>query len=174
MKTEIISSSLTIYRSEVRPEVSIDCPKAAEPIAWADAHPKAWNIVTQTRSKAFGRRSCMYIGWAQRSLAPEAILERLSDFHRLATGRQPHLSPNHIQCWAARHTFEHYRVTGFTGGFFQQHDERYARLCMTLDYTPGTLNEVIQRFLNWCGNLHHTTRVTVDGKTVWENGGGHG
>ena len=174
MKTESFDNTTTLYRSEKRPDVVTDERVLAQAIAWADANPHVWDIVTHKRSKAFGPGSCEYIGWAQRSMAPEAILERVSHFHRLVTGREPHLNPGHIMCWRARFTFEHYREPGFTGGFFQQHDERHARLCLTLDYTPETLPEVTGRFLRWCGNLHHTARVTVDGTTVWEKGGGHG
>lgn len=171
MRTETKQQATTLYRSERRPDVCTDERELAQAITWADANPHAWDIVTHQRSKAFGLGSSVYIGWAQRSMAPEAILERLSHFHRLATGAEPHLSASHIQCWAARHTFERYRDKGFTGGFFQQHDERHARLCMTLDYTPDTLAEVIDRFIKWCGNLHHTACVTVDGTTFWQPGG---
>ena len=166
MKTETINSTLTLYRSEVRPDVTIDCPKVAVAIEWADANPRVWKIVTGTKSKAFGRGSCVYIGWAQKSLAPEAILERTEHFHRLATGTEPHLSANHIMCWRSRFTFEHYRDAGFTGGFFQQHDAKYPRHCLSLDYTPETLEEVIDRFLQWCARDYPTARVTVDGKVV--------
>ena len=171
MKAQSIHSTNTLYRSEARPDVCTECPKAAEAIAWADANMRVWQIVTSRRSKAFGLGSCVYIGWAQKSMAPEAILERVEHLHRLATGTEPHLSPNHIQCWAARFTFERFRERGFTGGFFQQHDDRHARLCMTLDYTPETLPDVVDRFLLWCGNLHHTARVTVNGETVRTPGG---
>lgn len=175
MHPETLHSQTTRYRSSKRPDVVTDERALADTIAWADHHPHAWDIVSHTRSKAFGLGSCVYIGWAQRSMAPEAILERLSHFHRLATGTEPHLSANHIQCWTARHTFEHYRDKGFTGGFFQQHDERHPRLCMTLDYTPVTREEVIDRFLLWCGNLHYTDRITVDRVTVRQLGDkGHG
>lgn len=170
MKTESIHNTTTVYRSSKRPDVVTSEHDLARAITWADQHPHAWDIVTHTRSKAFGRGSCVYIGWAQRGNAPEAILERLAHFHRLATGAEPHLSANHIQCWAARFTFERYRDTGFTGGFFQQHDERHARLCMTLDYTPDLLAMVAERFLLWCGNLHHTECITVDSIAVWHAG----
>lgn len=171
MQQENITSNATLYRSEVRPDVSTDDAVVAQSIAWADANPHVWKIVTGTKSKAFGRCSCVYIGWAQKSMAPEAILERVEHFHRLVTGREPHLSPDHIMCWRAGFTFEHYRDAGFTGGFFQQHDAKFPRLCLTLDYTPGTLEEVIDCFLRWCGRDYQTARVTVDGKVVREVGG---
>jgi hypothetical protein len=171
MHAEAIHNTTTIYRSEHRPDVTTDDQRLADTIAWADANPSVWKIITTTKSKAFGRGSCVYIGWAQKSMAPEAILERLEHIQRLVTGREPHLSLDHIMCWRARFTFEHFHDLGFTGGFFQQHDERHQRLCLTLDYTPDSLGEVIDRFLRWCGNLHHTARITVDGLTVWEAGG---
>ncbi|MBI1317332.1 MAG: hypothetical protein GC168_00095 [Candidatus Hydrogenedens sp.] len=174
MKTETIHNTTTVYRSSMRPDVWTDDPALAEAIAWADAHPHAWRIVTGTKSKAFGRNSCVYIGWAQRSMAPDAILERVSHFHRLATGTEPHLSPEHIMCWRAKFTFDHYGEVGFAGGFFQQHDAKHPRLCLTLDYTPLTLQQVIDRFLGWCQHDYLTERVTADGQVVRQIGGGHG
>lgn len=166
MKTEIIHNTTTLYRSEQRSDVCTDDQRLAEAIAWADQHPHTWKVVTGTKSKAFGRSSCVYIGWAQKSMAPEAILERLSHFHRLATGTEPHLSANHIMCWRAQFTFEHYKDAGFTGGFFQQHDAKYPRHCLSLDYTPDTLEEVIDHFLRWCQRDYQTARVTLDDKVV--------
>ena len=68
----------------------------------------------------------------------------------------------------ARHAgcLEHFRERGFTGGFFQQHDARYPRHCLSLDYTPETLEEVIDHFAQWCGSDYRTARVTVDGEVV--------
>ena len=40
---------------------------------------------------------------------------------------------------------------GFTGGFFQRFDGRYDRDCMTLDYTPETLAQVVRNFMQWAG-----------------------
>ena len=174
MKTETIHNTTTVYRSSKRPDVVTDERDLAAAIAWADQHPHAWDIVTHQRSKVFGLGSCVYIGWAQRSMAPEAILERAAHLHRFVVGIEPHLSHDHFLCWRARHTFQHYRDRGFTGGYFQQHDASYPRISLTLDYTPETLPEVVQGFLRWSGNLLSAARVTVDGKTVWEKGGGHG
>jgi len=171
MKTETIHNTTTVWRSEQRPEVSSDDPCCAQAIAWADQHPLVWKIVTGTKSKAFGRGSCVYIGWAQKGMAPEAILERAHHFHQLVTGREPHLGPSHIMVWRAQFTFEYFKDAGFTGGFFQQHDGNYPRHCLSLDYTPDTLEEVIDRFLAWCGRDYPTARVTVDGKVVREVGG---
>jgi hypothetical protein len=174
MQTETVHQTGILWRSDLRPDVTTDEHELARVIAWADQHPHAWDIVTHQRSKAFGIGSCVYIGWAQRSMAPEAILERAAHLHRFVVGIEPHLSPNHLQCWSARHTFQHYRDRGFTGGYFQQHDASYPRISLTLDYTPETLPEVVQGFLRWSSNLLSAARVTVDGKTVWEKGEGHG
>lgn len=171
MKTDTVHSTTILYRSEKRPDVCTNEREFADAIAWADANPHAWQIVTGTKSKAFGRKSCEYIGWAQTSMAPEAILERVQHFYQLVAGREPHLGPSHLFAWRARFTFEHYRDPDFSGGFFQQHDGKYPRLCLSLDYTPATLEAVIDRFLAWCGRDYATARVTVDGNVVREIGG---
>jgi hypothetical protein len=174
MQTQVLQRNTTVWRSEQRPEVVTSESNLAKVIAWADENPHVWDIVTHVRSKAFGRGSCDYIGWAQRSMAPEAVLERARHFHGLVTGSDPHLGPSHIMAWRARFTFRRYRDSGFTGGFFQQHDATYPRLCLTMDYTPETLDEVVGRFLRWCGDMFPTARVTVDGVTVRDFGGDPG
>ncbi len=171
MKAETIHNTTTLYRSNKRPDVTTDERDFAAAITWADANPHVWDIVSHKRSKAFGLGSCEFLGSAQRSMAPEAILERARHFHDLVTGREPHLGPSHFFVWRAQFTFQHYKESGFTGGFFQQHDERYPRLCVTLDYTPDTLKEVIDRFLAWCGRDYQSVRVTVDGKVVRSKAG---
>lgn len=166
MKSEIIHNKTTLYRSELRPDIVTEEKVIADVIMWADANPHVWQIVTGTKSKAYGRGSCVYIGWAQRSMAPEAILERAKHFHDLVMGREPHLGPSHFFVWRAQFTFECYKKKGFTGGFFQQHDAKHPRMCSTLDYTPDTLEEVIDRFLQWCGRDCQTHHVTLDKKIV--------
>jgi hypothetical protein len=175
MKAERVEKRLVYWRSDQRPDVSTDVAELAEAIAWADANPHVWDIVTHTKSKAFGHCSCEYIGWAQRSMEPEAILERVRHLHALVTGKEAWGGPAAIFAWRARFTFEHYRDPGFTGAFFRQHDGRHERLCMTLDYTPDTLEEVVDRFMQWCGRDYPTTHVTVGGTVVrllGENGHG--
>jgi hypothetical protein len=138
--------------SEVLPEVDTQDPERAKTIAWADDNPVVWKIVTGARSKAFGRNSCEYIGWAQRSEAPEAILERARHFHTCVDpnvlGGLEYRSRD-IWGWRARFTFQHYQDKGFTGGYFQRFDGRYDRDCLSLDYTPGTLAEVVRNFMEW-------------------------
>ena len=151
------SKHLTIVRyvSEVLPEVETQDAELGKSIAWADANPVVWKIVTGTRSKAFGRGSCEFIGWAQRSPAPEAILERARHFHTCVDPNVLgglHYRSRDIWGWRARFTFRHYQDKGFKGGFFQRFDGRYDRDCMTLDYTAETLPEVIRNFMQWAAS----------------------
>lgn len=166
MKTteQIIRS--TLYRSEVRPTIETTHKNLGEVIAWADQNPHVWDIVTNTRSKAFGLGSCEYIGWAQRSMQPNGILERARHFMELVEnpGRWGH--GHSIFLWRAKFTFEHYRDKRFTGGFFQQHDADYPRSCLFLDFTPETLEQTIDRFCRWMDPYFRTVHVTVDGRTV--------
>jgi len=158
--------SLRIYQSDVRHEVRTADPALARVIAWADQRPTAWRIVTGHWSKAFGLGSCEYIGWAQRSTAPEAILERARHFMDLVDhpGKWGHA--NSIFHWRAKFTLEHYFDQGFTGGFFQQHDANYPRSCLTLDYTPKTFEEVLDKFCAWMDPYYETVRVSIDHRTV--------
>ena len=170
MKTQERTIVQRTFQSDLRPEIVTTDPYLAEVIAWADEHPVAWEIVTRTRSKAFGVGSCVYIGWAQRSNAPEAVLERLRHFRELVDGGDYCMrireGDDSIFVWRARFTLEHYRDKGFRGGIFQQHDARYPRSCLTLDHTPETLEEVLDKFCAWMDRCYSTSRITVDGKTV--------
>lgn len=144
--------TITHYVSEILPEVTTQDPDLGKTIAWADANPVVWKIVTNTRSKAFGRKSCEYIGWAQRSPAPAAILERARHFHTCVDPNVLggfHYRSRDIWGWRARFTFQHYGDKGFRGGYFQRFDGRYDRDCMSLDYTPETLVEVLRNFMEW-------------------------
>ena len=165
MQTKQETNRCTVYRSEVLHSIRTTEPRLARVIAWADAHPFAWQIVCGRRSKAFGLGSCTYIGWAQMSHAPEAVLERARHLHAFASGKEDHL-PDTIWCWRARFTLEHFRDREFTGGLFQQHDANYPRGCLALDYTPGTFPEVLDQFRQWMDCHYDTARITVDGTTV--------
>ena len=155
-----------IFISEKRPEIYTACPDFEPVIQWADDNPVVWHIITARRSKAFGLGSCVYIGWAQKSMAPDAILERLRHFKELIDGNSPYHDADSIFRWRAQFTLAHYRKTGFRGGFFQQHDAQYPRGCLTLDYTHETLELVLDKFCAWMGRSYATQNVTVDGKTV--------
>jgi len=162
--TETITN--IVYQSEFLPVVRSINPSFARTIAWADDHPVVWRIVTGRKSKAFGLGSCEHIGWAQKSMDPDAILERVRHMHELAEGKSPYDSPDSIFVWRARFTLDHYQDKGFTGGFFQQHDAKYPRSCLTLDYTPQTFEEVLDLFCTWMDRCYDTRRVTLNGQTV--------
>ena len=147
--------TITHYVSEILPEVNTQDPDLAKSIAWVDANPVVWKIVTNTRSKAFGRKSSEFIGWAQRSPAPEAILERARHFHTCVDPNVLgglHYRSRDIWGWRARFTLEHYQDKGFTGGFFQRFDGNFDRDAMTLDYTPETLAQVVRNFMQWASS----------------------
>ena len=98
-------------------------------------------------------------------MEPDAILERVRHFHGIIARPEQFLSPKSIFPWRARFTLEHYREKGFTGGLFQQWN-MFPRNCLTLDYTPETLEAVLDRFYQWLDGPSTTARITVDGKTV--------
>jgi len=166
MHRDEFTQSTIVWRSDVRPEVRTTNPAFADILMWADGHPCAWDVVCKTKSKAFGLGSCDYIGWAQRGMTSEAILERVQHLYGLASGRDAFQGPSSIFAWRARFTLEHYRDKGFAGGFFQQHDGNYPRLCMTMDYTPETLEDVVSRFIEWCGRDYKTEYITLNCEVV--------
>lgn len=75
-------------------------------------------------------------------------------------------SDSNFHDWRARFTFEHYGKPGFKGGFLRQWDGAYSRAAASVDYTPGTLKEVIDRFMAWCdvGYMFPTVEVRLAGK----------
>lgn len=166
MKSAIVVTRTRTFRSEVLPEISTTNSELGRVIAWADQRPVVWKVVTKRKSKTFGLGSCEYIGWAQQSLSPDAILERAR--HLMETLGQPGRWGNahSIFMWRPAFTLENYEKKGFTGGFFQQHDEKYPRSCMTLDYTPETLPQVLDKFCLWMDGYYETRRVTLNGQTI--------
>ena len=69
----------------------------------------------------------------------------------------------------AKFTLAHYNDKGFTGGFFQQWDDKYPRNCSTMDYTPETLSEVIEEFKAWMSKYFNTRKITIkQGKKLVE------
>lgn len=155
-----------VHQSDILADICTTEPSLARVIAWADGHPAVWRIVTGRRSRAFGIGSCVYIGWAQGSMAPEAILERARHFMELIENPGCWTHGNAIFTWRAKFTLDHYQEKGFTGGFFQQHDANYPRSCLTLDYTPETFEVVLDKFCQWMDRSYDTARVTVDNRTV--------
>ena len=160
MKTNTTTETHTEYQSEIHPEITGTGERARRAIEFLDAHPVALDIVTGERSKAYGIGSCVYIGWAARSDASRAVIERLARFADEVTGKQPRSHAGTIFNYKARFTLEHFNDEGFLGGFFQCHD-KFPRGCMTLDFTKETLPDVVKRFYDWAGNSD-TTRVTID------------
>lgn len=152
MKTHKKEIILQTYSSDVLPDIVTEDPNLARTIEFADANPWTWKIVTTTRSKAYGRGSTEYIGWAQKSMAPEAILERARHFHCCidpGTGGGSYVGCTDIWGWRARFTFEHFDDKGFSGGYFQRLDGRSDRESMTMDYTVETLPQVVRNFMQW-------------------------
>lgn len=169
MLSSVRTVEIRRWVSEVRPEIETETEAYADVIAWGDAHPRAWNVILGTRSHAYGRNSNHYIGY-HRGPSANAALARLSDFKERIENPSDDLFS-----WSARFTLEHHGRRGFTSGFFREHcvhtdGREYPRHCATLDYTPETIEQVIDRFLAWCDGAgcryEGRTRVTVDGRDV--------
>ena len=154
------------YTSELYPIESCE-PRDKEIIEWLDKNPVAFEIVTKNKSKAFGKKSCVYIGWAQNNNSVRAVIEKLRTLKYVSEAKAARFSsPGDIFQYRAQFTLKHYKDKGFTGGFFQQLDKRYQRDCLSLDYTPALLDEVIAKFEEWMDDYHITTQITIDGETV--------
>jgi hypothetical protein len=172
MKTNERTVKVVTYASEVCPEVTSERESDGEIIAWADAHPAAWKIVTTSKSGAFGKGSSDHMGWAQNSDSPSAILDRIQTLRRAIEGNGDITADrNEFWRWRATFTLEHYGKKGFKSGFFQQFDGQYPRGCVTLDYTPETRAAVIERFRAWCDASpcrYETRAIWIDGVAVLE------
>jgi len=166
MKTIEKTTTTVLHVSEVMPEVRTEIAALSPVIKWADENPIVWKIVTGHRSKAFGIGSCVYIGWAQQNKGADAILERARQMYELIECGQPYYTPESIFVWRASFTLDHYQDKHFTGGFVQQHDAKYPRSCLTLDYTPETLQEVLDKFCAWIDRHYDTHHITLDNQTV--------
>jgi len=171
MKSMPYTESCTVYSSDVCPDVVTRDEREAELIRWADSFcPIVWKIITTNKSKAFGKDSSFYLGGRHTQMSSATILDHLKAFKGELERKQEDVSyPIDFYTWKAHFTLEHFNDKGFTGGFFKQWDGTYDRGCSVLDYTPATLPEVIQRFIQWCGNSFETRAVKVDDKVVWTN-----
>ena len=167
MKTTKEHITRTWYKSESYPEIESCDSSDKEIIEWLDENPVAYLIVRGTKSKAFGRKSCVYIGWAQNNNSVGTIIEKLRTLKGESEGIR-FSPPGTIFQYRAQLTLKHYKDKGFTGGFFQQWDENYQRDCLTLDHTLKLLNEVIAEFEKWISNFYATKKITIDGKVVRE------
>lgn len=174
MKRTESQITVVTYASSVHPEIETMSEGYADTIEWADAHPIVWRIVLETKSAAWGRTSSRYPGHGRGEEA-SAVLYRATVFREyyehggVPANRGTILQPpyNFFQ-WSARFTFDHYKDKGFHCGFFQQFDGTYPRGCASLDYTPETKEEVLDRFLEWCKSSydHGTKELWIDKKVV--------
>lgn len=168
------------FASELMPEITSERPGDAEIITWGDANPAAWKIVATNKSKAFGASSSAYLGCYQGCKASGSVIARLAHFRSLVLGLDP-LYPvreeggeDNIWWWRARFTLAHFGRKDFKSGTFRQHatwsdGKSYARHTLDLDYTDGTLEEVIDRFCRWMNSnvvYENTTHVELDGRVV--------
>lgn len=161
MKTTRRTVEIVTLSSSLHPEVTTEIESHGQIIEWADARPEAWRLV-MGHSPAWGKNATHYPGF-DRGDSPHAIVGRLLALrHALAR------SPDELFSWSASFSLQHVGDKGFKGGFFQQHDGTYPRGCTYLDYTPATLEKVIDRFLVWCAATcsFPTKTVTLDKKTV--------
>jgi hypothetical protein len=169
MKTYIETINQKHYVSSVLPEIDVTADNYAKVIEWADATPNVWAIVRGNKSAHWGRNSSTYVAYG-RGESAEGACHRASVLMAYATlGRasEAHGVPeSDLFGWSARFTIEHYKDKGFRGGFFQQFDGQYQRGCISLDYTPSTLDLVIDRFVDWCGKMFTTREVWIDKKVV--------
>ena len=159
---KVIKEPITIvsFQSEAYPEIFSYDVRDRETIEWLDKNPVAFKIVTKTRSKAFGRKSCVYIGWAQNNNSIPAIIEKLRTLKGESEGTRFSL-PGTIFQYRAQFTLKHYKDKGFTGGLFQQWDKDYPRDCLTLDCTPELFDEVLIEFKKWINSSYSTKKITV-------------
>lgn len=168
MKTHVETVHRTHYVSEVHPEIDVTDACYVPIIEWADATPNAWAVVRERKSAPWGRDSCTYIACG-RSDRPEDVCYRAGQLMNYATlGRasaEHGLPPDDFFGWRARFTLAHYRDRGFRGGYFQQYDGKYTRGGHDLDYTPATLDEVVNRFVEHC----QLVRPDLSTREVWVN-----
>ena len=162
---EIETRTIRRWRSRVRPDIVVDRQELHPVLEWADDHPIIYQVVSRgSRSRAFGPGSCVYIGWAQRSPDPAAVLERLRTLYDLVNAQGPYAGQSDsIFCWRARFTLAHYGEPGFTGSpFTTMSPGRKAPLdILTLDYTPTTVREVAQAFARWARRGGPDVQVVV-------------
>ena len=166
MNTTKKTIELVTYQSSAHPEIQSMDSRDAEAIEFIDKNPIVVDIVTGDKSAAFGADSSVYIGWAQKNNSVKAILEKVRTFTRIVSGEFIGAYKGSIWNWRAHFTLDHYNDKGFKGGFFQAHD-RFPRGCMSLDYTPDTLPEVVEWFYGWAGNID-TQKITIDGREIPE------
>ena len=170
---EVVTRSI-VYTSDVHPEITTQLESFAKVIAWADENPVVWKIIRETKSAPFGRESSEYLGM-YRNGSPLATLSRAAHFKDVYDGLLSPETPgtrgarDPLWQYRAHFTFAHYGSKGFAGGLFRQFDGQHFRGCVSLDYTPATLNDVLEAFLQWCSRAPgavETREVWIDEKKV--------
>lgn len=155
--------AIVTFQSEIVDEIKTTEPLLAHYIEWADKNPIVYKIVNETRSAPYGKNSSEYIGWA-RGGGPGAMIERIKWFKaELEKGAS-------FYQWRAQFTFDHYKDKNLRGGYFQQWDGKHPRGCAQVDYTPDTLQTVVDKFRDWCEHSpcgFHTEAIWLNEKPVW-------
>ena len=164
METNTKTIEITEYRSSAYPAYHSSDKADAAAIEFIDNNPVVMEIVTGDKSKTFGAGSCVYIGWSQHNNSVPAVLEKVKTIMRIISGEHAGSRKGSIFHWRATFTLNHFEDEGFKGGFFQAH-ERFPRGCLSLDYTPETLPEVVKWFYGWSGSKD-TQKITIDGEEV--------
>jgi hypothetical protein len=152
------SVEVVTFTSSVQPALSTEDESLAGAIEWADAHPVAYRIVMGARSAVFGRGSSEYFG-CDRGESAHCILRRLQ--HLMGRTKE-----SGIFGWRARFTLEHYDDAGFRGALFQLWDGQYDRSALVLDYTPATLEAVLDQFVAWCDPFYKKVEVRIGKRVV--------
>lgn len=160
-----------VYTSETVPKLETRDKELGVALQWADNHPVVYEICMNNKS-AWGQDSNYYLGY-ERGPETKSTIARIAKFReccglsgRGEVGRTR--APNFFS-WCARWTMTHYDEAGFKHGRFSQWDGTYDRGVANVDYSPGALDEIVTRFLKWCGPVFQTVEVRLDkSKVYWE------
>lgn len=145
--SRVVTTSVTLYRSKIHPEIETASEADCTIIDWADTHPVAWRIVREKKSKCFGAAATEYPAF-DRGDSAQAVLGRLRRFMGYA---QREDSPG-FDHWLAAFALRHYGKTGYKSALFIQFDGIYRRGCHYVDYldTPEWRAYAVRRFVAWC------------------------
>lgn len=151
----IVHNGRVFYASDICKRVRTQNPRMQQIIGPCDRMPVLWQIVTQPRSAAWGILSLHYNSHTRTS---DSILHRasilLDSFDR-----------SDILGYSARFTVHYYAKPELRGGLFALCDERHTVASITLDYTPETLDEVVEQFFRFTDALPGAT-VTLNDKII--------
>lgn len=175
---KITYRKVKVLHSESKPELTTENERLEKVIKWLDKHPVAYEIVTGTKSKGWGKGSTHYsVGGGGRLMSTETVLWCINTFMEYALGKDVYSKdkkfPADICNWSARFTLDHYNDKGFRGGKFDC--VGFYNSYTLLDYTPDTLDEVIERFKKRCewddavaAEVHHEPCcIKLNGRVVY-------